>query len=188
MTETTFWELISTSKTQTTEDKYEQTQFLTNYLSTQTEEEIFSFEEQFQKLYAKSYTSPLWCAAYVAMGGCSDDSFDYFRAWLIAQGKEVFENAMQNPDSLVPVFDTLRNEGRGDYPGFERMLGVPLDAYIKKYNFADRSEGMDAYYTKLDKFPRVPFPEIVLNWEEDDIESMKKICPAIFANYWDDPF
>ena len=26
----------------------------------------------------------------VANGGCSDDGFDYFRGWLIAQGREVF--------------------------------------------------------------------------------------------------
>lgn len=188
MTETTFWELINTSKKQIIHDRDEQIQYLVEHLNNQTEEEIFSFEEQFQNLYAKSYTSPLWCVAYVAMGGCSDDGFDYFRAWLIAQGKEVFENAMQNPDSLVSIFDSLREEDKDNYPEFEDMLGVPLDAYIKKYNFADRDDGIDAYYGKLDKFPRVPFPEMVFNWTEEDTDSMKKICPAVFARYWDDPF
>jgi hypothetical protein len=29
-----------------------------------------------------------WGAAYLANGGCSDDGFDYFRGWLIGQGRK----------------------------------------------------------------------------------------------------
>ena len=35
--------------------------------------------------------------------GCSDDSFSDFRMWLIAQGKEVYLNALKDPDSLSGV-------------------------------------------------------------------------------------
>ena len=30
------------------------------------------------------------------MDGCSDDTFDYFRGWLIAQGKETFEKVLDD--------------------------------------------------------------------------------------------
>ena len=35
--------------------------------------------------------------------GCSDDSFSDFRMWLIAQGKDVYLNALKDPDSLSGV-------------------------------------------------------------------------------------
>ena len=36
-------------------------------------------------------------------GGCSDDGFLYFRAWLISEGRAVFEEAQANPDSLARI-------------------------------------------------------------------------------------
>jgi hypothetical protein len=53
-------------------------------------EEIVAAQQVLWDLMAESYTNPLWAAAYVINGGCSDDGFDYFRGWLIAQGREVF--------------------------------------------------------------------------------------------------
>ena len=35
--------------------------------------------------------------------GCSDDGFSDFRMWLIAQGKEVYLNALKDPDALSGV-------------------------------------------------------------------------------------
>ena len=37
---------------------------------------------------------PLWDAAYLINGGCSDDGFDYFRGWLVDQGRETFERCL----------------------------------------------------------------------------------------------
>ncbi|MFF5497583.1 DUF4240 domain-containing protein [Streptomyces aquilus] len=36
-------------------------------------------------------------------GGCSDDGFDYFRGWPIAQGREDFERATADPDALAEL-------------------------------------------------------------------------------------
>lgn len=46
-------------------------------------------------------------AASLILGGCSDDGFEYFRGRLIAQGREVFERSVADPDSLadLPVMD-----------------------------------------------------------------------------------
>ena len=43
----------------------------------------------------------LWDAAM--MEWCSDDGFIDFRAWLIAQGREVYQAALKEPDSLADV-------------------------------------------------------------------------------------
>src|SRR5262249_52563610 len=49
--------------------------------------------ERFQSILcdflARSYHWDLWAVAYAARGGCGDDEFDYFRQWLILQGREV---------------------------------------------------------------------------------------------------
>ena len=45
----------------------------------------------------------LWDAANIMMEGCSDDGFIDFRAWLIAQGREVYLAALKEPDSLADV-------------------------------------------------------------------------------------
>ncbi|MDE7244669.1 MAG: DUF4240 domain-containing protein, partial [Oscillospiraceae bacterium] len=45
----------------------------------------------------------LWSAATILCDGCSDDGFLDFRAWLIAQGKEVYLAALKDPDSLADI-------------------------------------------------------------------------------------
>jgi len=50
-------------------------------------QDILAFENRFNALHRASYTSHLWCAAYLMCGGCSDDGFDYFRYWLISRGE-----------------------------------------------------------------------------------------------------
>ena len=47
----------------------------------------------------------LWAAGYVIAAGMSDDSFHYFRSWIIGKGRDTFEVAMKNPDELGPFVD-----------------------------------------------------------------------------------
>lgn len=60
-------------------------------LSARPRDEIVASHQVLLGLMADSYRNPLWAAAYVINGGCSDDGFDYFRGWLIVQGHEVYE-------------------------------------------------------------------------------------------------
>ncbi|VVE59175.1 hypothetical protein PAN31117_05280 [Pandoraea anapnoica] len=66
-------------------------------------------------------------------GGCSDDGFDYFRGWLIAQGKRVFMLALAEPDSLAEV-DVEMDDAYN-----QEMLAVGYDAYFKKMGMAQRN-------------------------------------------------
>jgi hypothetical protein len=68
-----------------------------------TAEEIKSFEVAFRRYLNKAYTWNLWGAAYVVHGGCSDDGFEYFRRWLVSSGRDVFESALGDPDSLAQL-------------------------------------------------------------------------------------
>jgi Protein of unknown function (DUF4240) len=68
-------------------------------------EEIVAAERVLSGLMADSYRTSLWAAAYVINGGCSDDGFDYFRGWLIARGREAFDQAVADPDALANLAD-----------------------------------------------------------------------------------
>ena len=65
--------------------------------------------------------------AFIVNGGASDDGFDYFRGWLIAQGREVFEGTLAKPDSLADVIDDPDSEW-----GFEDqdILNVGLHTWM----------------------------------------------------------
>lgn len=66
-------------------------------------EELLAYQEQVSALSAASRTWRLWGAAHLIHGGCPDDTFDYFRSWLIGQGRHVFESVLANPDSLASL-------------------------------------------------------------------------------------
>src|SRR5579864_3344030 len=65
--------------------------------------EIEEFARIQSELMRASYRWELWGAAYVINGGCSDDCFDYFRGWLLMQGREVWDAAMRDPESLADI-------------------------------------------------------------------------------------
>jgi hypothetical protein len=64
----------------------------------------------------------LWCAVSAIRGGCGDDAFDYFRAWLIGRGEAAVLAAVRDPESLADLI------ADGDYRN-EAMIGVATRAY-----------------------------------------------------------
>ena len=64
----------------------------------------------------KAYRADLWDVAYAINGGCSDDGFVYFRWWLVMQGEDILEAALENPESLAEISAATRDlehEGYG---------------------------------------------------------------------------
>src|SRR5690606_24866072 len=71
--------------------------------------------------YRRAYRWDLWGAAWVLLDGASDDAFDFFRCWLIGQGREVFEGALHDPDALADLLDDDFDEevdGDGEELGY----------------------------------------------------------------------
>jgi hypothetical protein len=66
-------------------------------------DEIIEWNHIFDRLAARAYTADLWGASYLIHGGGGDDGFYYFRCWLIGMGREVYEEALANPDSLADM-------------------------------------------------------------------------------------
>lgn len=72
--------------------------------------DLVAFERRRDRLTDEAYDWGLWGAAYDVHGGCSDDSFSDFRAYLVSRGRAVFEDALADPESLADV-EELDAEG-----------------------------------------------------------------------------
>jgi hypothetical protein len=77
---------------------------LTAALGTLPPDEMIRFQLLYDDVLQSANTWDLWGAAYQIMGGCSDDGFSDFREDLLELGREVFEAAVRDPDSLAGVF------------------------------------------------------------------------------------
>lgn len=72
-------------------------QRLKEYFVEMPADEINSFQQELWQRLDESYRWDLWAVAYIIDGGCSDDGFEYFRGWLISQGRQYFEAALADP-------------------------------------------------------------------------------------------
>lgn len=125
--------------------------------------------EEFQAAWAiedaRAYGWPLWGAAYLVEGGCSDDGFDYFIGWLIGQGRAVFEAAVRDPDSLA---DHLGPDDAEEIDG-EEVLGAPLTA---RHRLTGSYEGPATAPTRA---------ELGAEWDFDDADEMQRRYPRLYA-------
>ena len=85
--------------------------------------QIKRFRTILLKQMKKIYHWNVWALAYAAQNGCSDDAFEEFRNWLILQGREACEKAIEDPFLVVNIVP----EGLGTVAS--SLLTVPEAAY-----------------------------------------------------------
>jgi hypothetical protein len=154
-----FWRIIKDSKDKSSGD-YEQQQLeLKKLLLKLTPNEIIAFDNRFRTYQNQASSWDIWGAAYIIQGGCSDDSFSDFQGWLIGQGEQIFEDAMEDVESLSKLHDT--NEG-----DWEGLNFVSTDAFetlnkqeitsgiIIKYNVSGEEWDEEGNDLKL-RFPKL---------------------------------
>ena len=134
MDETEFWETIDSTRAAADGDPEDHADLLTERLAQLDPELVLEFARYFETRYNRAYRWDLWGAAVVLLRPESDaDSFDYFRCWLIGQGREIFEGALQDPDALADLLDDFDEEidGDGEELGYaadeayEQLTGAP---------------------------------------------------------------
>lgn len=96
-----FWSLIAEMKKEYGQDMDASLQWLTGQLTARGPQQAQDFHDILHGYQHLAYQYGLWTAASLMCDGCSDDGFIDFRAWLIAQGKEVYLAALADPDSLA---------------------------------------------------------------------------------------
>ncbi|WP_374502439.1 DUF4240 domain-containing protein [Zoogloea sp.] len=129
MDNSSFWKLIDTSRQVADGDPEQQLKELESLLDELSEDEVVGFQTIFVSYFQASYTWPLWGAAYVIGGGCSDDGFDYFRGWLISRGEKAFSAALADPDTLASLIKESDEEVDCQVEGWQ---SVGVDAWRRK--------------------------------------------------------
>lgn len=171
------WNLIRDSK----EQNDNQIDYLIHTLSQIPVEDIIDYSIHFETCYRETYNSDLWGAAYIIMGGCSDDSFDYFRGWLIAQGEQVYKKVLVDPEYLaeyIPDYYSKKNLA----PILKQMISLASVTYTYKYTSSKEYDD-DCYNKYLDLMKAAKFnfiyPTIVFDWDDERDLAMK------FPKLWD---
>jgi hypothetical protein len=103
MDEAGFWKVVAKACRSNPREAEEWAERLQAALEKLGADEIIEWNHIFDRLAARAYTVDLWGAAYLINGGASDDGFYYFRCWLIGMGREVYEAAVTDPDTLANV-------------------------------------------------------------------------------------
>lgn len=103
------------------------------------------FQEHLEAHVGAGYTWDLWGAAYLMEGGCSDDGFLYFRYGLVAQGKEVYEAAIDEPDSLADLEDEISDESFGTVAAslYEERTGATIPSSLTSGSTEPEGEEWD---------------------------------------------
>ena len=171
-----YWQIIHDTKARSGGDQGRQEDLLVEALEKLPLQDIVGFRLRTDKLLYDTYDQHLWCAGYIMNGGLSDDGFEYFRLWLIGQGREIFDRAKANPDSLA---DLDEDDIMGQEFWFEPLWYVALTAFENKtgkrlYDFIDNDNF---------EFREGNYPQFEFTWQEDNPESLRTLCPNLMAKY-----
>lgn len=156
MDEDQFWDIIKRSKRS---DPEQQAVRLCKLLAEVSPASIKEFQKILVKKVKSAYRWDLRVVAHIVDGRCSDDGFLYFRAWLVSRGKEAFELALEDPESVGRL---VKNDGCEN----EELLYAAPQAYEQ----VTGREMAAASFTSKGK----PAGE---KWDEDDLPYLyPKLC------------
>lgn len=174
MTIDEFWNIIDKAKhTMQPEKKIE---IVTQKLKKLSPEEIVSYQRHFDTLHSRAYKWDLWGAIYLLHGGCGDDSFMDFRYSLISMGKEVYSNALANPDSLAN-WELNDDEDERDEEFFNEGFGyIAIEVYKEK-----TEEEIYDYREDIDKEENLGE-----EWNFDDRNECMKRLPKLTMKFWEE--
>ncbi|GGQ16841.1 DUF4240 domain-containing protein [Streptomyces roseolilacinus] len=132
MDETEFWEIVDSTREAAEGDPEDHAELLVERLVRLDPDSVLDFARHFEARYNRAYTWDLWAAAAVLLGGAGEDAFDGFRCWLIGRGREVFEGAVHDAETLAELLEDFDPavDGDGEELGYaadeayEQLTGV----------------------------------------------------------------
>lgn len=132
-----FWGLVESSAVGAS-DQDDRLERLTAALAVLPPGEVVEFAVRLDEVRRRVDTWGHWHAAELICGGwCSADEFFYFQAWLVGQGRAVFEAVAASPDALaeLPHVRALASRGGVDawaedeWPDWEGLGFVAAEAF-----------------------------------------------------------
>jgi hypothetical protein len=176
MVDDLFWKTIASSTARPGEPD-EQIASLRTALQQLSVGQVIAFEVSFRSCLDKAYTWDLWGAAYVIHGGCSDDGFEYFRRWLVSRGRDIYEAALADPESLALLSPSPGPEGYWEFEEIYYVIGEVFEELGGEGDVCDHSEleaGLDA---------RPPVGEA---FDEDEV-ALQERYPKLWERFGSNP-
>lgn len=164
-----FWLLIAASRVGSPR---EQPRRLEDLLARLSADEIQDFDWKFGGFHARLYHWDLWAASWL-LGSRGDDSFHYFRTWVVAQGRSVYERALADPDSLVEV---------GVFGEVEAEL-VMYAAAKAWERVTGRHDYVEVWLATRGPDRRQPDQPRGVEWREGDTDDLARRCPRLHEQY-----
>ncbi|MFE7486319.1 DUF4240 domain-containing protein [Kitasatospora sp. NPDC057541] len=155
MDDKTFWALMDELSSQPG-DRHERLEWLRGRLRRRPAAEAVEFQARLEAACAAVATDELWRAVRRIEGGlCSDDGFDYFALWLVAQGRGTYRAVLADPDALADVAEVRALVGRDlrewhddEWPEWEELDYVAQEAFGELTGQED--DGCEAFHAALD--------------------------------------
>ncbi len=123
-----FWKMIESSRAQ---NQKAQEAKLQESLFAMHPNDVAYFSQIYFEYFKKLNLRKLWGAGILMNGGwCSDDCFEYFRNWIISKGQEIYQAALEDPNTLIKVSSELISE----HPSavFEEFGYIASEVYSKQ--------------------------------------------------------
>ncbi|OII65756.1 polymerase [Streptomyces sp. CC53] len=170
MDETEFWEIVDSTREAAEGDPDDHAELLVERLVQLDPESVVDFARHFEARYNRANSWDLLTAAAILLGEAGDDAFDSFRCWLIGQGREVFEGAVHDAESLAELLEDFDPAVDGD--GEE--LGYAADeAYEQLTGLETPDLGLPAPPAQPDGTPLDP----------DDDEALAERLPRLWDRF-----
>lgn len=103
--------------------------------------EIVEWNHIFDQLAKYAKTGDLMAACWLINGGAGDDGFYYFRCWLMGMGKNVYEAALINADSLTHDGVARRHTGSGENEKSPASPGAEWGCVVANYKLNYKLQG-----------------------------------------------
>ncbi|WP_428329002.1 DUF4240 domain-containing protein [Mucilaginibacter sp.] len=176
MDEREFWNIVDYSFNVANGSEETQIQVITQKLSDYTAEQIIDFEMIFSKKLIDANDFKIIGAEKIIEGSVSDDSFLYFRCWLISTGRKTFEKTLKSPDSLADVIE------KGTNTDLEEFLYISTNAYKIKTGkkIEDDTFPRDVVYKKGLNYDFGGPPTKGENWKDNELP---KLYPKLWAKF-----
>jgi hypothetical protein len=162
MEESVFWQLIEEAR-EGSDCVEEHAQKLAELLEGFRAGEVAKFNRLLHEKLGEARRYDLWAISSIVCRSCSEDRFDYFRCWLVLQGRQAFECALADP---VAFFDCLAPQE--SYQA-EELLSAAQQAYAS---------------IKQDDLPKSAFPNAP-RWKGVpwNVDELPRLYPTVYERF-----
>jgi hypothetical protein len=162
-----FWDVIEASKHP---DRDEFLQRLHRQLVALSLDEVVGFDTRLWDYLGLANRIELWNASEFLTFSASEDGFRYFCCWLISEGRQAYDRALADPDSLADLPPSPRYD-------LERLMSSASLAWTEKTGQDWRS-----LYEAKQNAEETPWPDLVdQDWDVNDEDEVRRHFPRLFA-------